>query len=210
MALVDEGALEAVGEAQVFFVVVGQCVLSGDGDEAAQVHASGVTGEELIGDFFVVGAGFAFADAVVHQAREARLNVDRWVQSGAGEVAGHEDLAFGDVTGQVGDRVGDVIAWHRKNRNLRDRAFFAFDHSGAFVEGCKVGVHVAWVSASAWDFFSSATDFAQRLAVVGQVGQDHENVVALFERQVFGCGQRHAWGQQAFDGRIVGFVQEQD
>ena len=31
----------------------------------------------------------------------------------------------------------------------------------------------------------------------------------MLERQVFGCGQRHTWCKQTFDGWIVGFVEEQ-
>jgi hypothetical protein len=37
------------------------------------------------------------------------------------EVAREHDLALGDVAGEVGDRVRDVVGGHRQDRELRQR-----------------------------------------------------------------------------------------
>ena len=87
--------------------------------------------------------------------------------------------------------------------------FAALDATGALVDGREVGVEVAGVAAAAGDFLARGGDLAQRLAVVGHVGEDDEHVHVALERQVLGGGERHARGRDALDGRVVGEVEEE-
>ena len=49
---------------------------------------------------------------------------------------------------------------------------------------------------------------AERLAVVGHVGEDHQDVPALDEGQILGCGEGVSRGEQALRARLVCVVQE--
>jgi len=49
-------------------------------------------------------------------------HVDRRVDLAVLQRAVDVDLPLGDVSRQVGDRVGDVVVGHRQNRELRDGA----------------------------------------------------------------------------------------
>src|SRR6056297_2963627 len=208
-ALVDEHLLELVGERQVQLVRLGQGVLAGDRDEASQVQAVRVRRLELVGDVLVVGAGLALADAVVHQSRQRRTGVDRREDALVVEVARQVDLALGDVAGQVGDRVRDVVVGHGEDRQLRDRALLALHHAGALVDPREVGVHVAGIAAAAGNLLARAADLAKRLAVVRHVGQDDQHMVVVLVREVLRGRQRHARGEDPLDRGVVRLVQEQ-
>lgn len=52
--------------------------------------------------------GHALTDGRLHETRERGKNVDRGVDTLVVELTVNEDLALGNVTSQIGDRVGDV------------------------------------------------------------------------------------------------------
>ena len=56
------------------------------------------------------------------------------------------DLALGDITGKVRDWVSDIIVRHGQDWNLGYRTWFAFDDTGALVQGCKFTVQIARVT----------------------------------------------------------------
>ena len=126
------------------------------------------------------------------------------------QLARKHDLALGDVAGEVGDRVRDVVVGHRQDRQLRDRALAALDAAGTLVDGREVGVHVAGIAAATRDLFARGRDLAQRLAVVRHVREDDEHLHVLLEREVLGDGQRAARREQPLDRGVVGEVQEED
>ena len=53
------------------------------------------------------------------------------------------DLAFRDISGQVGDGMSDVIIWHGQNRELGYGAVYALYDAGALVDGGKFAVEVS-------------------------------------------------------------------
>ena len=82
--------------------------------------------------------------------------------------------------------MGDVIVRHGEDDELGHRAGVAVESTGALEDRGQIGVHVAGVAASAGDLLAGGGHFAQRLAVVGHVGEDHEHVEAAFEGEVLG------------------------
>ena len=175
---------------------------------AAHAFDVGVAGEQLARQRRMILARVAFADAVLHQPRQARQPGDRRINAALEQIAVQHDLAFGDVAGQVGHRMADVVGGHRQNRNLRDRAGRAFDAAGAFVKAREVGIEIAGITFAAGDFAARRADFAQALAVVRHVRQQHEHVLAAVERQMLGQRQRHARRQQPLDARRIGQREE--
>ncbi len=113
VALVDQLALELLREAQVLAVQLAQRLLTDDRHQAPRFLTLGVAGVELVGQVTVVLPGAILADAVVHQARQGPQHVDGREDPAAMELAGEHDLSLGDVAGQVGDGMGDVVvrAW---------------------------------------------------------------------------------------------------
>ena len=81
--------------------------------------------------------------------------------------------------------------------------------AGALEQRRQVRVHVAREALAARDLALARRHLAQRLAVVRHVGEDHQHVLALDERQVLGGAQREARRQQALRARVAGQVQEQ-
>ncbi len=91
---------------------------------------------------------------------------------------------------------------------LRHRAGPAAHAPGALEEAGEVGVHVARVAAPAGHLLARRRHLAQRLAVVGHVGEHHEHVQPVGEGEVLGAGEGAARREQPLDGRVVGPVQE--
>ena len=157
----------------------------------------------------MIGAGLALADTGIHQARERRQYIHRRVDAAVMQVAAEYNLAFGDIAGQVGDGVGDVVIGHGQQDQLGERTGLAGDAPGTFVQAGEVGIHITRVAAPSGDVFTGRRDFTQRLAVIGDVGHNHQHVQAVRESQVFRGGQRGARRQDALDGRIIGEIDEQ-
>src|SRR3989338_8692776 len=118
------------------------------------------------------------------------------------------NLPFCNVTCQVRNWVRDIIPNHGQNRNLCDRSFFAFDHSCTFVNHCKVSVHVSWISASSWNFFTCRANFPQTFAVVGHISKNDKNVHIFFKCKIFCSGQCHSRRNKAFNSRIIRKIQK--
>src|SRR5450759_868155 len=209
VALVEELLLELVRELQVQPVGLGERLLADDGDQPSQVDALGVEGVELVRDAPVIGPGLILADALVHQAREARQHVDRREDALAVQASREDDLALGDVPGEVGDRVRDVVVGHGEDRHLGDGALPALDPARALVQAREVGVHVSGIAAPSGNLLAGRGDLAQGLAVVRHVGQDDQHLHVVLERQELGHGERAPRGDDALDRRVLGQVHEE-
>lgn len=107
-ALVNVGLLELLKEFKRELVLVGQSLLTDDSLHGRGVTTDGVFGVKLVGDVAVVLAGVAFANGGLHQTRKRGKNVDGRVDTLVVKLTVNEDLALGNVTSQIGNRVGDV------------------------------------------------------------------------------------------------------
>jgi hypothetical protein len=107
-ALGDEGALELLEELKRQFVFGRQRFLSDDGLHGGGVTANGVLGVQLVGHVAVVFPCAALADGGLHETGERGEDVDGWVDTLVVELTVDEDLAFRNVTCQVGDGMCDV------------------------------------------------------------------------------------------------------
>ena len=74
------------------------------------------------------------ADARVHEPREGGQHVDRWEHSAPVELSTEDHLALGDVAGEIGDGVGDVVVRHGQDGQLRHAAGLPLDDAGALEE----------------------------------------------------------------------------
>ena len=166
----------------------------------------GVDRVDLVGPLPVVGRGLR-ADARPHEPGQGGQHVDRRERPLPVEFPAQHDLAFGDVAGEVGNRVGDVVVGHREDRQLRHRPVAPADHAGPLEDRGEVGVHVAGIAPPSGNLLPGGAQLAQRLAVVGDVGQHDEHVHAALERQVLRLRQREPGRQQALDGRVAGAVE---
>ena len=115
------------------------------------------------------------------------------------QLAVDEDLALGDVAREIGDRVRDVVVGHGQDGDLRDRAIATLHAARALVDGGQVGVHVTGVASSAGHLFSRGGDFAEGVAVGGQVGQDDEDVLLELVGVVFRGREGEARRDDALD-----------
>ena len=105
--------------------------------------------------------------------------------------------------------MGFVILGHREDGDHRNRTLFAQLAAGALVHRREVGVEIAGIPAAPRNLLAGSRDFTQRLAVIGNIGQDDQHLHPEVEGEVFRGGKGHARGGNALDGRIVSEVQEQ-
>ena len=99
----------------------------------------------------MVGSGVALADTVLHQTGQRRQYADRRIQTLSLQGAVKDDLSFGDVAGQVGDRVCDVVVGHGEDRDLGNGTGMSLDHAGSFVQRSQIGIEIAGIALSAGD-----------------------------------------------------------
>ena len=154
--------------------------------------------------------GIARADAVLHQTGQAGQHGYRRIQARGVHAAVQHDLTLGNIAGQVGDRVGDVIAGHRQDRDLRHRALAALDDAGPLIQAGQIGIQVAGEALSAGDLALGGREFAQGLAVACHIGQDDQHIFIQVKRQILGHRQRGTRGDDTLDDRVIGKVQQHD
>jgi len=107
----DKGALELVEELERELVFAGERLLSDDGFHGGGIATDGVFGVQLVRDIRMVASGVAFADGRLHQTRQRWQDVDWRVDTLVVQLTVDEDLTFGDVACQVGNRMGDVCGY---------------------------------------------------------------------------------------------------
>lgn len=89
-------------------------------------------------------ASHPLANGRLHQSAERREHVDRRVDLAVMKLAVNVDLSLGNVPRQIGDWMRDVVVGHRQDGQLRDGSLAALDTTSSFVNGCQIGVHVAF------------------------------------------------------------------
>jgi hypothetical protein len=209
VALGDEVLLELAEELEVEQVVGGERLLADHSLHGLHVLADGVARVQLIGHVRVVLPGHVLTDGRLHQTRQRWQHVHWWVDLPVVQLPVNVDLTLGDVTGQIGDWMGDVVVGHGQNGNLSDGTVAALDSASALVDGGQIGVHVTGETTSAGHLLAGGGHLTQGLGVRAHVGQDDQHVLLALVGEELGCGQRQAGRDDALDGRIVGQVQEQ-
>src|SRR3989475_9093035 len=132
--LADELLLEPVRELEHLPVPLGERFFPDDRHEAADVLAFRVRRVELVRDLLVVLPRAAFPDPRVHESGQGRQRVDRRIDDLSVEVPVHRDLSLGDVSGEVGNRMGSVVVGNRPEWVPRDGPGPAMDASRALVD----------------------------------------------------------------------------
>src|SRR6266850_4524253 len=209
-ALLHEHLLESLRDLEELPVGLAQALLADDRGEGSVVLALGVAGVELVCEASVVLPGPPLADALVHEPGEALEHVDGRVDAAPVEVPADVDLALGDVAREVGDGVGLVVRWHREYRYLGDGALPALYLAGPLVQGGEVGVGVPGEAPPTGDLVPCRGDLSQRLAVVGHVGEDDEDVGLPLVCEELRGGEREPGREDPLHRGVGGEVEEED
>ena len=109
--LVDKSSLKLVQELKRKLVLVGQSLLTDDGLHGGGITTNGVLGVELVGNIRVVATGELLTDGRLHETGQGGQDVDGRVDTLVVKLTVNEDLALGDVTGKIGNGVGDICRW---------------------------------------------------------------------------------------------------
>ena len=206
--MADEAFVEGVGEGEVTAIALGELVRTDDGGEVAGLLRAGIEGVDLAGDAGMVFSGVVLADAVLHQAREARRDVHGGIDALVVQLAREHDLALGDVAGKVRDRVCDVVRGHGDHGHHGDGAMAVVDAPAALVDLGQIRIEIAGVAFARRDVAFGGGDLAQGLGIVGHVGQDHQDVPIQIVGQILGRGQGGAGQGEALHRRVIGEVDE--
>uniref|UniRef100_A0A2M4D215 Putative secreted protein n=1 Tax=Anopheles darlingi TaxID=43151 RepID=A0A2M4D215_ANODA len=209
VALRDEVLLELGQELQVQQIVGRQGFLTDHSLHGLHVLTDGVASVQLVGHIRVILARHALTDGGLHQTRQRRQHVDRRIDLSVVQLTIDVDLTLGNVTGQIGNRMGDIVVRHSQNGDLGDRTVAALDTSGTLVDGGQIGVHVTGETTTSGYLLTGSRHLTQSLSVRGHVGQDDQHVLLALIGQELGGRQRQTGRNDTLDGRIVGQVQEQ-
>ena len=153
--------------------------------------------------------GHPLSDTVLHQSRQTRQSIDGGIDTLRMHLAVEDDLSFGDIPGQVRDRVGDIIIGHGKDRQLCDGTAASDDLTAAFVQFGKIAVQIPGIPLSRRNLPSQRAYLSEGLAVVGHVGHDHQYLIPLVEGKVFCKGKSRAGCDSPLDRRVIGKREEE-
>src|SRR5699024_4248570 len=98
-------------------VSLGQSSFTQNAHQLVCVFTTGVSSKQLVEGAAVGLTGLADADTFIRQTGQRRQYVDWRSDILAVQVTGQDDLALGDVSGQVRDWMRLVVLWHGKNWN---------------------------------------------------------------------------------------------
>src|SRR5665647_3391096 len=118
--LADKAVLKDICELEEEAISLGECVLADDSHKAAEIVTFRVPGIHLVRDLLVVFPRVSLSYTEIHQPRKRGQYIDGRVDTLTVKIPVDHDLAFGDIPGQVRDRMGDIITGHRQDRNLGD------------------------------------------------------------------------------------------
>src|SRR5579871_1144107 len=149
--LADEFFLEAASELQIHAVAAGEFILTDYCRQHPDASGIRVGAVKLVRQVRVVAARPSLSNAVTHQAGQRGQDIYRRIDSSAIEITLQDNLALGDVSGQVRNRMGYVVIGHGENRDLSYRAGLALDSSGALIERRQITVEVAGIALAARD-----------------------------------------------------------
>ncbi len=152
--------------------------------------------------------GKALADAVLHQPGKRGQHADGRIEPLLVHIPIEHNLSFGDISGQVRDRMGDIVVWHGQDRRLGDAARLALQHSGPLIEGSQIGIEVGGIPLSAGDFIFGGGKFPQSLAIGGHIRHNDQNVHSIGKGQIFRRRQGAAGRQNPLDDGVAGLVDE--
>ena len=159
-ALGEELVLELLEEEQVVLIIGSEGVLTNDGLHGEGVLTHRVEVVQLVRDGGVILTGQHLAvvvdtDRGLHETGQRRQHIDWWVDLAIVEVAVDEDLALSDVSGQIRDRVRDIIVGHSENGQLGNGTVGASDTTSSLINSGEIRVHVTWVATTAGHFLTS-------------------------------------------------------
>ena len=214
LALLQEIGLELLEEDQEVLVISGEGILTDDSLHGQRVFTRGVEGVHLREDGWMIVTGELMAvlfdtDGRLHQTRQRGEHIDGRVDLPVVQGVVNEDLALGDVAGEIGDRMGDIGVGHSQDGQLGDGTIGTTDTTGSLVDGGEIGVHVTWVTTTAWHFFSGGRDLTKSVGVGGHISENGEHMHLLSVGQVLGSGQGETRRDDSLNGGIVGQVHEE-
>ena len=156
----------------------------------------------------MVGTCEAFTDTVLHQTGQGRQNVDRRVDRLSMKLTVQYDLALGDISGKVRNRVGDVVVWHGQDRDLGYRTGASTDDSRTLVKSCQFTVQISRITFSGRNLTFGGGNLSHSLAEGGDVSQDNQDVHAFFKSKIFSSSEGNLRCQKTLYNRVVGKVQK--
>ena len=104
--------------------------------------------------------------------------------------------------------MGDVVVGHRQDGDLGDRALAGADAACAFVQRGQVAIQISRIPFAAGDFAADVRDLAQGFAVVGHIGENHQDVHPAFIGEVLGQCQRRPGSNDTLHRGVICQVEE--
>ena len=158
----------------------------------------------------MIFSGISLTDTILHQTGQRRQYVDRWINRLSVKLSVQNDLTFGDIPGQVRNRVGDIVVWHGQDRNLRNRPGAALYDTGTLIKGGQFTVEVTRITFTGRNLTLGGRYLSHRLTERSDIGEDDQNMHTFFKSQIFGGGQCHFRSDQSLNDRIICQVQIHD
>ena len=158
----------------------------------------------------MVGSRLALADTLILQTGQGRQHVDGRLHALPVQFTAQDNLALGDVTGQVRNRMGLVVLRHGQDRDQRNTSLFALLPSRTLIHGRQVGVQISRITTPSRNLLTGRGNFTERVRIVCDIRQNHQHVHILLEGQIFRSSQRHTRRGDTLYRRVICKVDEKD
>ena len=169
-ALSHKIRLEGIAEAEVPLIAIGQFLSTHDRGQRADIAHAGVARIELIGQVGMILTRPLATNRVFHDTRKRGQRIDRGIDPLLIQLTVEHDLPLGDVAGQIGNRMRNIVVGHRQDRQLRNRALGGLDPATALIDLGQIGVEIARIALTTGHLAAGRGHLAQGLTVVGHIG----------------------------------------
>ena len=155
-------------------------------------------------------SGVTLTDTILHQSGQRRQNIDRRINCLAVKLTVQNDLTLGDVSGQVRDRVGDIVVGHGQNRDLGYRTVHTLHDTGALIKSSQFTVQITRITFSGRNLSFGGGNLTHGLGERSHIGKNYQDMHAFLKSKVLSGSQRYLRSDQSLNYRIVCQVQIHD
>lgn len=112
-------------------IFLSERLLTDNSLHSSSILGGRIVGVQLVGDGSMIRS--VLLDGFLHQPGQRGKHVYWGVDLFVMELSVDEDLALGDVAGQIGDWMGDVVVGHRQDGDLGNGTIFTMDTTSSLI-----------------------------------------------------------------------------
>ena len=133
--LTDKRILKVVSELEVELILGSKSFLSHDSLHGHHILTSSVVGVQLVGHGVVVVTSHSLTNSRLHQTGQRGQHVNGRIDTALVQSTIQIDLTLGNVSREIGNRMGNIIVGHGQNGKLGNGTITTRHTSSTLVQG---------------------------------------------------------------------------